>query len=162
MRLRQASTVCRRCISRLVRRAGAVSRLPLRTGVVSYSRRRVGAVSRFLCRTAGVSRLRHHASAVSCLRRRVAICGRGVACLLHRVGAVSCLRRRVRFVLRKCAGQGSVEYALVLFAFLGVIAGLGLLGNVLDAGVLIEHALQSASHHLSSAAPGALSDVFMY
>ena len=108
MRLRQASTVCRRCVSRLVRRAGAVSRLPLRTGVVSY------------------------------------------------------LRRRVRFVLRECAGQGSVEYALVLFAFLGVIAGLGLLGNVLDAGVLIEHALQSASHHLSSAAPGALSDVFMY
>ena len=118
MRLRQASTVCRRCVSWLVRRAGAVSR--------------------FLCRTAGVSRLRHHAS------------------------AISCLRRRVRFVLRKCAGQGSVEYALVLFAFLGVIAGLGLLGNVLDAGVLIEHALQSASHHLSSAAPGALSDVFMY
>ena len=152
MRLRQASTVCRRCVSRLVRR--------------------VGAVSRFLCRTAGVSRLRHHASVILCLRRRVAICGRGVACLLHRVGAVSCLRlrtgvvsclrRRVRFVLRKCAGQGSVEYALVLFAFLGVIAGLGLLGNVLDAGVLIEHALQSASHHLSSAAPGALSDVFMY
>ena len=128
MRLRQASTVCRRCVSRLVRRTGVVSRLPLRTGVVS----------RFLCRTAGVSRLRHHAS------------------------AVSCLRRRVRFVLRECAGQGSVEYALVLFAFLGVIAGLGLLGNVLDAGVLIEHALQSASHHLSSAAPGALSDVFMY
>ena len=99
---------------------------------------------------------------VAWLARYAAVCGRSVVWPLPRAGAISRLRHRVRFALRECAGQGSVEYALVLFAFLGVIAGLGLLGNVLDAGVLIEHALQSASHHLSSAAPGALSDVFMY
>ncbi len=76
--------------------------------------------------------------------------------------AFSPFLQRVVFALRECRGQGSVEYALVLFAFLGVLAGLGLLGDLLDAGVLLEHALQSASHHISSAAPGAFSDVFMY
>lgn len=59
-------------------------------------------------------------------------------------------------------GQGTLEYALVLFAFLGVLAGLGAIGHVLGEGDLVRHALQSASHHLSSAAPGAFADVFMY
>lgn len=61
-----------------------------------------------------------------------------------------------------CAGQGTVEYAIVLFAFLSLVAGLGAMWHAFDAGLFIEHALQSASHHVASAAPGAFVDVFMY
>lgn len=61
-----------------------------------------------------------------------------------------------------CSGQGTVEYAIVLFAFLSLVAGLGAMWHAFDAGLLVEHALQSASHHVASAAPGAFVDVFMY
>lgn len=60
------------------------------------------------------------------------------------------------------AGQGTVEYAVILFAFLAMVAGLGAMWHAFDSGLLVEHALQSASHHVSSAAPGAFADVFMY
>lgn len=60
------------------------------------------------------------------------------------------------------AGQGTVEYAVILFAFLSVVVGLGAMWHAFDSGLLVEHALQSASHHVSSAAPGAFADVFMY
>jgi hypothetical protein len=54
-----------------------------------------------------------------------------------------------------------LEYAVVLFAFLAMVAALGMLWHLLDAGVLVQHALQSASHHISLVAPGAFADVFM-
>lgn len=60
------------------------------------------------------------------------------------------------------SGQGTLEYALVLFAFIGVVVGLGAMWHMLDDGDPVQHALQSASHHVSSVAPGAYSDVFMY
>ena len=60
------------------------------------------------------------------------------------------------------SGQSTLEYALVVFAFLGVVVGLGAMWHMLDDGILVQHALQSASHHVSSVAPGAFSDVFMY
>ena len=60
------------------------------------------------------------------------------------------------------SGQGTLEYALVLFAFAGLVVGLGAIWHLLDAGSLVQHALQSASHHVHSVAPGAFSDVFMY
>ena len=62
----------------------------------------------------------------------------------------------------RSSGQGTLEYALVAFAFAGMLAGMGALWHLLDAGSLVQHALQSASHHVSSVAPGAFSDVFMY
>lgn len=60
------------------------------------------------------------------------------------------------------AGQGTVEYAIVLFAFLAMVAGAGSVWRMLEAGAPVQHAVQSASHHVASVAPGALSDVFMY
>lgn len=59
-------------------------------------------------------------------------------------------------------GQGTVEYAVVLFALLGVIAAFGVLSSMLSQALPVDHALQSASHHIQSAAPGAVGDVFMY
>lgn len=59
-------------------------------------------------------------------------------------------------------GQGTLEYALVLFAFMSMVAGLGALWRTFDVGLPVEHALQSASHHIASVAPGAFADVFVY
>lgn len=62
--------------------------------------------------------------------------------------------------IRGEAGQGTIEYAVVLVAFLALVAALGVLWHLLDAGVLVRHALQCASHHISSVAPGAFFDAF--
>lgn len=59
-------------------------------------------------------------------------------------------------------GQGTLEYAVVMFAFIAVVLGLGALWRLFDAGVPVQHALQGASHHIASVAPGAFADVFMY
>lgn len=59
-------------------------------------------------------------------------------------------------------GQGTVEYAVVLLAFLAMIIAFGVLWHFLNGAAPVSHALQSASHHIQSAAPGALGDVFMY
>lgn len=59
------------------------------------------------------------------------------------------------------AGQSTVEYAVILGAFVVAVAGLGALLQVMDAGVLIDHALTAASHHLRASAAGAV-DVFAY
>lgn len=60
------------------------------------------------------------------------------------------------------SGQSTVEYAVVLFAFLGMILGMGALWHLLQDAEPVKHALQSASHHIASMAPGALADVFYY
>lgn len=62
---------------------------------------------------------------------------------------------------RQC-GQGTVEYAVVLAAVVAMIAGFGALWHFFDQGAPVMHALQSASHHVQSAAAGAIGDVFMY
>lgn len=67
-----------------------------------------------------------------------------------------------RFEGLDCVGQGTVEYAVVLFAFLAMLAGADAIWRMLEAGMPVQHALQSASHHVASVAPGAFSDVFMY
>ena len=58
-------------------------------------------------------------------------------------------------------GQATVEYALILAAFLTVVVGLGLLLRALDGGLFVEHALASASHHVQ-ASMGWMTDVFSY
>ncbi|MDO4400072.1 MAG: TadE/TadG family type IV pilus assembly protein [Coriobacteriia bacterium] len=72
------------------------------------------------------------------------------------------LRHRVRG--KHCArnGQGTVEYALVLFAVLALLGGMGSLWHLAQAGSLVQHALQDASHHVGSLSPGALADTFLY
>lgn len=59
-------------------------------------------------------------------------------------------------------GQTTVEFAIILFGFLSVIFALGLLWRANQAGLLVDHALQSASHHIQSVAPGGMADVFLY
>lgn len=60
------------------------------------------------------------------------------------------------------SGQGTVEYALALAAFLALVIALGVVWRFLDAGAIVDHALQSASHHLKDVASGAWIDVFLY
>ena len=69
-----------------------------------------------------------------------------------------CLARR----LTSESGQGTLEYALVMFGFLSIVAGLGALWNMLDGGLLVSHALASASHHVQAVTPGAVADVFAF
>ena len=62
----------------------------------------------------------------------------------------------------KLKGQSSVEYAIVFAAFLAVVIGLGAMANLFESGLILEHALQSASHHLKDVASSAWVDIFLY
>lgn len=64
--------------------------------------------------------------------------------------------------MRRFRGQSSVEYAIVFAAFLAMVVGLGAVANLLESGSVLEHALQSASHHLSNVATAAWADIFLY
>lgn len=77
----------------------------------------------------------------------------------HRASTGCSARRYGRW---RHSGQGTVEYAVVLAAVIALVAGFGALWHFFDAGTPVAHALQSASHHLQSAAAGAIGDVFMY
>ena len=59
-------------------------------------------------------------------------------------------------------GQGTVEFAVVTAAFLGMLVVFGMLWRCLESGLFVEHALLSASHHVQLAAPGSAADVFLY
>ncbi len=59
-------------------------------------------------------------------------------------------------------GQTSVEYAVVFVGFLSVIIALGFMGNAIGDGLLVEHALQVASHHVVAVVPGVICDVFFF
>ena len=58
-------------------------------------------------------------------------------------------------------GQSTVEYAIVLTAFLGIIVAIGLLGNALGDGLFIDHAIMAASHNIGVLLGGG-ADVFSY
>ncbi len=72
---------------------------------------------------------------------------------------VRALARRARLRAR---GQSTVEFAVVLFGFLALTAALGVLWRSFQDGLLVSHALQSASHHLETVVPGVIADVFLY
>lgn len=57
-------------------------------------------------------------------------------------------------------GQGTVEYALVLFAFAAVVGGISALAGLFGDGAVASHALSSASHGLGSA--GGVADALLY
>lgn len=63
---------------------------------------------------------------------------------------------------RRQVGQATVEFALVLFAFLALLAGLGALSNFMQSGKLVEHANARASHAVGSGDAGAWVDVLAY
>lgn len=72
--------------------------------------------------------------------------------MLLRRGSIACKDR----------GQATVEYAIVFIAFLALVLALGALWDVLSGGLVVKHALQSASHHLSGVAPEVVFDAFLY
>ena len=65
-------------------------------------------------------------------------------------------------IKRDNKGQGSLEFALIMAAFLAIVVGLGALWEILDAGLFVEHALASASHHVQAVSVGVVGDVFLY
>lgn len=58
-------------------------------------------------------------------------------------------------------GQSTVEYALVMAAFVSLLLGIGFLWRVVSGGVLIEHAVACASHNVSGVVSGVLADAFL-
>lgn len=66
-----------------------------------------------------------------------------------------------RVLLRGCRGQGSVEIAVLLVAFLAIAGGLAALWHLLDGGAFVAHAVASASHCVGSSI-GAWADVLAY
>ncbi|MBQ9069706.1 MAG: pilus assembly protein [Eggerthellaceae bacterium] len=68
---------------------------------------------------------------------------------------------RSKVPLRKDQGQATVEFALVLLAFLAVVAGLGALADFGRSGALSNHAAYGASHHVGGET-GAWADVLAY
>lgn len=68
--------------------------------------------------------------------------------------------RFIKKILSDENGQSTVEFAIVTAAVLIIVITLGLLWNLGDAGVFVNHALSCASHHLQNAAAGIVGDVF--
>ena len=58
-------------------------------------------------------------------------------------------------------GQGTVEYAIITVAFLGIITACGMIFRAFEAGAFVEHALDSASHSMH-ASVGWITDVFSF
>ena len=69
---------------------------------------------------------------------------------------------QARCVLGNRRGQATVEFALVLFAFLALFAGLGALCDFGRSGLLVEHASAGASHTVGGSDAGAWADVLAY
>lgn len=63
---------------------------------------------------------------------------------------------------RTARGQANVEFAIIFAAFLAIVIALGALWRAFGDGLFVEHALQSASHHLAQVDLGAWGDVLAY
>lgn len=63
---------------------------------------------------------------------------------------------------RAAQGQATVEFAVVLFGFLALLAALGALADFGQSGALVEHAAAGASHAVGSNDTGAWADVLAY
>ena len=59
-------------------------------------------------------------------------------------------------------GQSTVEFAVVTAGFLVVTVALVAFARMLGDGLIIEHALAVASHHIQAVAPATIVDVFLY
>ena len=72
---------------------------------------------------------------------------------------------RLRMVLtdfKDECGQSTVEFVDVLSGILVVILGLGAMLRFGDEGLLVGHAIMSASHNISGAVLGIAGDVFCF
>jgi hypothetical protein len=59
-------------------------------------------------------------------------------------------------------GQATVEYLIVGLVFVAVIVALGLLAQLLEDGLFVEHAARSASHAITGNTAGTVGDVLLY
>lgn len=59
-------------------------------------------------------------------------------------------------------GQSTIEFALITFGFLSLVIAVSVLWHAFADGLFVEHALSSASHHLSGISLGVVGDVFLY
>ena len=59
-------------------------------------------------------------------------------------------------------GQSTVEFAIVMACFLAVTVALGTMWHALGDGMVVEHALAVASHHIQGVAPVTIADIFLY
>ena len=60
------------------------------------------------------------------------------------------------------SGQSTVEFAIVTAGFLAAGVALSALWHALADGLLVEHALAVASHHIQAVAPATIADLFLY
>ena len=60
------------------------------------------------------------------------------------------------------SGPATVEFAVIAVGFLAVTVALMALWRVLGDGLLVQHALAVASHHIQAVAPVTIVDVFLY
>ena len=96
--------------------------------------------------------------------KRLVLCLLGVA-LVSMAGAVERhLGRNQQLVgtIVGDSGQSTVEFAVVMAGFLAVTVALGALWRALSDGLLVEHALAVASHHIQAVAPVTIVDIFLY
>ena len=61
-----------------------------------------------------------------------------------------------------CRGQSTVEFAVVAAGFIALSAALALLWHSLSDGLVVEHALATASHHVQAVFPTTVADIFLY
>ena len=59
-------------------------------------------------------------------------------------------------------GQSMVEFAVVTAGFLSATVALSLLWHAFEGGMLVEHALAVASHHVQAVLPTTIADIFLY
>lgn len=80
-------------------------------------------------------------------------------------GAVECNRgghKRLVSLADDDSGQSTVEFAVVTAGFTAVTVALAALWRALEGGLLVEHALAVASHHIQSVAAATIVDIFLY
>ena len=65
-------------------------------------------------------------------------------------------------VYKDCSGQSTVEFVVVLSGILIVVLALGAFMRFGDEGLLVLHALQSASHNIAGGMLGIAGDVFCF
>ncbi len=70
-------------------------------------------------------------------------------------------RRLARFAAESL-GQSTVEYAIILGAFLAMVMALGAIARAVSEGVVVGKAVEAASHSAGESFVGSLQDVALY
>lgn len=63
---------------------------------------------------------------------------------------------------RCVSGQSTVEFAVIAAAFLAIAVALVAFWRIFSGGLVVEHALAVASHHIQAVAPTTIVDIFLY